>query len=91
MKFRILIIGPTPYINEVSLSNFGADEVEWIERQGSTLNRCLVQIAKCNLIVTLKDWETESLAQKIIEIARITETSVVHEINFKNYVQSKND
>lgn len=91
MNYRILIIGSEKAITETTLSKFGFENVDSIEIRHENMQDCLIQMGETNLIVTLKDWETDPESTKLAQIARIAEIPVVHEINFASYVQSKDN
>lgn len=91
MNYRVLIVGPEETVFNTSIANFDNENIDSIERIEGTIQRCLVKIAKCNLLVTLVGWEDDTKSQDLVQIARIAKIPVVHEINFKTYVQPKND
>jgi hypothetical protein len=91
MHYRILIIGPSAKLDRTSVSKFVSESVDSIELQNPCLRGCLSQLVKCNLIITLKDWETDEIASGLAQIARIAQITIVHEINFDSYVQPKNN
>lgn len=85
---NILLIGD---LLDKRLSDFSHEHVKSIETLSSDSKEMLVQLSKCDLVITLPNWDEKKENFIAIEIARKVEIEVIHYLRFQKYVQTIND
>ncbi|MCT4562674.1 MAG: hypothetical protein N4A41_15000 [Crocinitomicaceae bacterium] len=88
MKFKhIFFAGPQDEIERVNPFRYGEDPVESILKQNpSSLKINIRELMKCDLLVTVNDWETNQDTCQLVNVARIAGIEVLHIQRFIEHV-----
>lgn len=91
-RFKVFMIVPEADLRTFKFCDYDHPNVEGI----LTLNSCDInhdvgRMLTSDLVVTVGDWNEDSNCVKAVQVARIMEKEVVHESQFKNYVEANHN
>lgn len=85
---NIILVGD---LENRNLSDFTTKHSNSVEILESDIKKMVKQLADCDLVVTLPNWDEQKINFTAIEIARKIDIQVIHYSRFQNYVQTIND
>ena len=85
---KIFLISSEKESSSICLEQFDDPKIsEFLKFGSEELKTDVSNMLKFDLIVTIGNWFESEDAKKAVEIARLMELKVIHESNFKNYVE----
>ena len=88
----VFVIVPDSEKKTVQLSAFAVKNYQDVLVMGfSQFNFDVRKMLRSDIVVTVGDWHSCENCIKAVQVARIMNLTVIHETNFKNYVEQSND
>lgn len=94
---NVLVVVTKTDQEQINIGNYdfkdctGINITEHTENQGQDLIGWVKILTDCNVVVTIGSWNENSFLQTLIAITRTLNIEVIHEPNFKKYVEQQNN
>jgi hypothetical protein len=94
---NILLVASADDLQTLDLSKFlhesftGVETTEIVyQNEDRQLKNMVRKASRCELLITVGDWAENPTLKKLIDVARIMNIQIIHETNFKKYVEQYN-
>lgn len=86
--YSVFVIANKKDQSKIKLSDFSFEKcIEVIVMGKSKFNYDVRQMLRSDIVVTVGDWHECEQCNKAVQVARIMEQTVIHETNFRTYVE----